>query len=100
MALMNLITKIPYSYLELTKKIITLIPKKFKQFDIIVDNYKESENQSKKRGDWLEIASFIFKVPGDFRVRVLYNCCNKARVIELIFEYIKKVKEEFFKTLR
>ena len=48
MALINLITKILYTYFELAKKINTLIPKNFKQVDIIADNYKESKNQSKK----------------------------------------------------
>ena len=52
MALINLIIKIPSTYFELAKTFITLIPKNYKQVDIIADNYKESEN-SIKRGERL-----------------------------------------------
>ena len=52
MALINLIIKVPSTYFELAKTFITLIPKNYKQVDIIADNYKESEN-SIKRGERL-----------------------------------------------
>jgi len=107
MALINLIIKIPSTYFELAKRFITLIPKSYKQVDIIADNYKDSTNSIKRgermnRGEseQIQIASLSSKVPSDFRTRILHNCYNKARVIELIFGYIKQEKNQCFQVLK
>ena len=47
MALINLMTKIPTTYEELAHKFVKMIPKSYKQVDIIADNYSRSENSIK-----------------------------------------------------
>ena len=50
--------------------------------------------------DPIQIASLQSKTPGDFRQRVLNNSQNKARLIELMFDYIKTHKNECLHILK
>jgi hypothetical protein len=98
MGLMNTVTKIPSTYFELARLFLNLLPKGYCRIDVVADSYKTvTLHKRGDRGDETEriyIPSLQSRVVRDFNQRILRNRENKARLIELIFEYIKSQGRE------
>ena len=88
MGLMHTLTKQPETYEDLAKKFVSNLPKGYKRIDVVADSYNSVKLF--KKGDHVKIfiPSLNSKVAPDFK-KLLRNRDNKARLIQLIFEYMK-----------
>ena len=92
MGLMHTLTKQPETYEDLAKKFVSNLPKGYERRDVVADSYNSVKLF--KKGDHVNLSGKIFipslnsKVAPDFK-KLLRNRDNKARLIQLIFEYMK-----------
>ena len=92
MGLMHTLTKQPETYEDLAKKFVSNLPKGYERIDVVADSYNSVKLF--KKGDHVNQSEKIFipslnsKVAPDFK-KLLRNRDNKARLIQLIFEYMK-----------
>ena len=103
MGLVNTLSSIPDTYEELAKQFVEKLPKGYKRIDIVADSYRSvrlfkngvDDDQANK----ILITSLYSRVHPDFKTTVLKNRENKARLIELIFQYIKNEAVRCFEVL-
>ena len=103
MGVVNLITSVPDTYEELAKVFVNNLPKGYRRIDIAADSYgsvrlfKRGENGD--QADKILIPSLKSRVHPQYSTTVLKNRDNKARLVELIFEYIERNARACFETL-
>ena len=102
----TMVYDLPATYEEFAQMLIQRIPKNYKRVDILTDDYKNKENSLKLneqalrgQSERIQIASLQSRIPSEFRIRILRNNENKARLIELILAYIKEQKNECLRVL-
>ena len=93
MGLINIISQIPDTYGELAERFVEMLPKCYNRIDVVTDHYTSVKLfKNGVPGDQAEkilMPSLHSRVHPDFKTKILKNRENKARLIQLIFEYIK-----------
>ena len=93
MGLVNNIKSIPDTYEELAKLFVDNLPKGYMRVDIVADCYRSvrlfKNGEDGSRSEKILMPSLSARVHPDFKTIVLKNRENKARLIELTFDYIK-----------
>ena len=98
MGLVNLIIKVSNPLQTMWKRSDSYT-KSYRHVDIIVDKYPNSSSSIKLierlKGSELEHIQIVLpqsKVPSDFQCTFLCNSSNKARLVDLLFDYIRQEK--------
>ena len=98
-------TSIPDTYEKLAEQFASRLPKGYFRTDIVADSYQSA--RLSKNGRYHEetpgkiiIPSIFARVHPDFKTIVLKNPENKARLVELIFQFIKSNSLECFQLLQ
>ena len=94
--------ELPSTYEEFAQKLMQRrIPKNYKRVDLLADHYKNKRNSPKLnekamcgKSKRIQIALLQFRIPAEFRTRILRSNDSKARLIKLILKYIKDQKDE------
>ena len=104
--LFHQLTNLPETYERVARAIIALVhktyaPKKVERIDLVADNYihdvstiKDGEHSARGCSEQIEMKSLHVKTAQNFHVRILKNPDNKARLVQLLFQYIRTNKQQ------